>query len=113
MIVVYNIRHGFLEGVEWRNFFQMADNSRMLGHPLKLRKDRSRLDLRKLTFSQRVVNMWNDLPAGVVTASSVKIFKNKLEAILCNLPRRRQSNRDRTRRPCLCTCVSLGVFPLL
>ncbi len=66
----------------------MADTSRLRGHPLKLRKDRSRLDLRKFTFSQRVVNMWHDLPAEVVTASSVKMFKNKLEAHLKNLPRR-------------------------
>ncbi len=82
MILVYKILYGFLEGVQWRNFLQKADASRLRGHPLKLRKDRSRLDLRKLTFSQRVVNMWNDLPADVVTASSVKSFKNKLEANL-------------------------------
>ncbi len=55
---------------------------------ISLRKDRSRLDLRKFTFSQRVVDMWNHLPAEVVTASSVKVFKNKLEAHLKNLPRR-------------------------
>ncbi len=88
MILVYKILHGFLEGVQWQDFFQMADTSRMRGHPLKLRKDRSRLDLRKFTFSQRVVNMRNDLPAEVVTASSVKMFKIKLEAHLKNLPRR-------------------------
>ncbi len=66
----------------------MADTSRLRGHSLKLRKDRSRLDLRKFTFSQRVVNMWNDLLEEVVTGSSVKIFKTKLEAHLKNLPRR-------------------------
>ncbi len=47
-----------------------------------------KLDQRKFTFSQRVVNMWNNLLAEVVTASSVKMFKNKLEAHLKNLPRR-------------------------
>ncbi len=88
MILVYKILHGFLEGVQWQNFFQMADTSRLRGHPLNLRKDRSRLDLRTFIFSQRVVNMWNDLPAEVVTASSMKAFKNKLEAHLKNLPRR-------------------------
>ncbi len=88
MILVYKILHGFLEGVPWQDFFQMADTSRLRGHPLKLRRDRSRLDLRKFTVSQRVVNMWNDLPAEVVTASSVKMFKNKLETHLKNLPRR-------------------------
>ncbi len=88
MILVYKILHGFLEGAQWQDFFQMTDTSRLRGHPLKLQKDRSRLDLRKFTFSQIVVDMWNDLPAEVVTASSVKAFKNKLEAHLKNLPRR-------------------------
>ncbi len=88
LILVNNILLGFLVGVQCRNFFQMADTSKLRGHPLKLRKDPSRLDVRKFTFSQRVVNMWNDLSAEVVTASSVKAFKNKLEAHLANLPRR-------------------------
>ncbi len=71
----------------------MADTSRLRGHPLKLRKDRSRLDLRKFTFSQRVANIWNDLPAEVVTVSSVKTFKNKLEAHLKTSLSGRQRNR--------------------
>ncbi len=88
LILVYKILLGFLEGVQWQNFCLMADTSRLRGHPLKLRKDRSRLDLRKFTFSHRIVNIWNDLPTEVVTASSVKAFKNKLEAHLKNLSRR-------------------------
>ncbi len=86
MILIYKILHGFLEGVQWQDFFKMADTCRLRGHPLKLRNDRSRLDLRKFTFSQRVVNLWNYLPTEVVTASSVKAFKNKLEAHLKNFP---------------------------
>ncbi len=39
MILVYKILHGFLEGVQWQDFFQMADTSRLRGHPLKLRKN--------------------------------------------------------------------------
>ncbi len=77
MILLYTILHGFLEGVQWRIVFEMADTSKLRRHPLKLRKDRSRLYLRKFTFSQRVVNMWNDLPVDVVTASSVKAFKTR------------------------------------
>ncbi len=68
MILVYKILHGFLEGVQWQDFFQMADTSRLRGNPLKMRKDRSRLDLHNFTFSQRVMNMWNDLLAEVVAA---------------------------------------------
>ncbi len=32
MILVYKILHGSLEGIKWRDFFQMADNSRLRGH---------------------------------------------------------------------------------
>ncbi len=66
----------------------MANISRLRGRPFKLWKDRSRPDLRKFAFNQREMNMWNDLPAEVVTASSVNAFKSELEAQLKNLPRR-------------------------
>ncbi len=87
MALIENIiLHGFLEGVQWRDFFQVADTPRLRGHFFKLRKDQSRLDLRKFTFSQRVVNVWNFLTADVVTASTVGAFQNQLEAHLKNLP---------------------------
>ncbi len=105
MVLAYKILHCFLEGVQWWNFFQMADTSRLRGHSMKLKKDRSGHDLRKFTFSQRVVNMWNDLPADVVTASSVKEFKNKLEA--------RQSNHIKTHRSSVFTCVVLFAIYML
>ncbi len=86
MILVYKILHGSLEGIQWRDFFQMADTSRLRGHSVKLKKERLRLDLRKLTFSQRVVNMWNGLPADIVTAPTAKVFKKLLEAHFKRLP---------------------------
>ncbi len=49
MILACKILHGALEGVQWRKFFQMADTSSLRGHSLKLKKERSRLDLRKFT----------------------------------------------------------------
>ncbi len=75
VILVYKILHGFLGSIQWRDFFQMADTSRLRGHSLKLKKERSRLDPRKFTFSQRIVNMWNDLPVDIVTAPTAKVFK--------------------------------------
>ncbi len=80
MILVYKILQGSLEGIQWRDFFQMADTSRLRVHSLTLKKEQSRLDLRKFTFSQRVVNMWDDLPADTVTAPMAKFFKKLLEA---------------------------------
>ena len=49
------------------------------GHELKLYTNRSRLDLRKNFFSQRVVSHWNNLPATVIKAESVNSFKNRLD----------------------------------
>ena len=43
---------------------------------MKLKKERSRLNIRKYFFSQRVVNGWNSLPEEVVTAHTVNGFKN-------------------------------------
>ncbi len=80
MILVYKILHGSLEGIQWRDVFPMADTSKLRGHSLKLKKERPRLDLRKFTFSQRLVNMWNDLPADIVAAPTAKVFKKQLEA---------------------------------
>ncbi len=80
IILAYKILHGSLGGVQWRDFFQMTDTSRLRGRSLKLKKERSRLDLHKFTFNQRVVNKWNDLPADIVTAPTAKFFKKLLEA---------------------------------
>ena len=41
-----------------------------------------RLDIRKFSFSQRTVNEWNRLSADCVGASSVNIFKNKIDIYL-------------------------------
>ena len=42
---------------------------------------RSRTDIRKNFFSNRVVNLWNSLPTDVKNARTVKIFKARLENI--------------------------------
>ena len=37
------------------------------------------LDMRKYSFSQRVINEWNKLPNVCVNASSVNMFKNRID----------------------------------
>ena len=41
-----------------------------------------RFDIRKYSFSQRTINEWNKLPTDYVTASSVNMFKNKVDTYL-------------------------------
>ena len=53
-----------------------STDSRTRGHSLKLMKHRSRLDLRKYFFSERVVNRWNELDEETVTATTVNMFKS-------------------------------------
>ena len=48
---------------------------------MKLSKQRTSLDVRKYSFSQRVVQEWNKLPQDVVEATSVNQFKNRLDKI--------------------------------
>lgn len=79
MIEVYKLLTG-REKIEKKQFFHLADsNYRLRGHSLKLRQERSRLDIRKYSFSQRVVKMWNSLPQNVVDAETVNGFKNALD----------------------------------
>ena len=47
------------------------------GHSLKLFKERSRLLLRKQTFTQCVVDSWNNLPENVVNVPSINAFKSR------------------------------------
>ena len=39
----------------------------------------TRYDVRKYSFTQRIVNIWNSLPEHVVNSSSVNSFKNNLD----------------------------------
>ena len=48
----------------------------------KLVKDQCRLDIRKHSFSQRTINEWNKLSTDCVIASSVNMFKNKVDTYL-------------------------------
>ena len=40
------------------------------------------MDMRKYSFSQRVINEWNKLSNDCVNASSVKIVKNEIDRYL-------------------------------
>ena len=52
------------------------------GHVFTLVKEQSRLDVRKYSFSQRTINVWNTLPTDCVHASSVNMFKNRIDKYL-------------------------------
>ena len=76
MIEVYKLLTG-KENVAYDQFFSIEQSKQHLrGHTMRLVKERSRLDVRKYSFGQRVVNDWNALPLDVVTAATVNGFKS-------------------------------------
>jgi len=49
------------------------------GNKYKLQKNTSHYNLRKFSFSSRVVNIWNSLPDSVVDADTINTFKSRLD----------------------------------
>ena len=73
---VFKILNGY-ENIDRNIFSTVKEERRTRGHGVTLAKKQCRLDVR--IFSQRTVNEWNRLSADCVGASSVNIFKNKID----------------------------------
>ena len=54
-------------------FLEMKESKITRGHNYTLVKKQIRLDVRKYSFSQRTINVWNNLSTDCVHASSVNI----------------------------------------
>ena len=52
------------------------------GHNFTLVKKQSRLDVRKFSFTQRTINVWNKLSTECVRASGVNVVKNRIDKYL-------------------------------
>ena len=63
-------------------FFEIKENKITREHNYTLVKKQSRLDVRKYSFSQRTINVWNNLSTDCVHASSVNMFNNKIVTYL-------------------------------
>ena len=77
-IEVFKIVNGY-EDVDRNMFFKLKTGSRTRGHKAALVKEQCRLDLKKYSFSQRVIKDWNKLRNDRVNASSVNMFKHRID----------------------------------
>ena len=75
LIEVFKMIKG-LNKSDYTRFLTIVPNSRTRGHKLKIVKNRSRLNIRKKFFSQRVANDCTALPVIVVESESVNSSKN-------------------------------------
>ena len=71
-----------LNGYDRNIFFTVKEERRTRVHGVTLVKKQCRLDIRTFSFSQRIINEWNRLSADCVGASSINIFKNKIDIYL-------------------------------
>ena len=78
---MFKILNGY-ENIESNIFFEIKESKITRGHNYKLVKKQSRLDVRKYSFSQRTINVWNNISTDCVHASSVNMFKNKIDKYL-------------------------------
>ena len=80
-IEMFKILNGY-ENIDSNIFFEIKESKITRGHNYTLVKKQSRLDVRKFSFSQRTINIWNNLSTDCVHASSVNMFKNKIDKYL-------------------------------
>ena len=76
---MFKIVNGYKD-IDRNMFFKFKEGNRTRGHKAALVKEQCRLDTRKYSFSQRVINEWNKLSNDC--ASSVNMFKNKIYSYL-------------------------------
>jgi len=68
-------------GIPMESTFELSTTMHLRGHELKLTKHRSKLEVRRHFFTERLVNRWNSLDHHTVNASTVNTFKNGLQRL--------------------------------
>ena len=81
MIETYKILHNYNEDVT--PVIKM-NNTSTRGNSLKMLKFRPRKDIRKFSFTSRIVNTWNKLPDDVVNARNLITFEKLLDKFWAN-----------------------------
>ncbi len=84
MIETYKIMTGIYDPDVTPGLFELASTDRTRGNRYKIIKKNCRLNIRKYSFTHRVVDIWNNLPDRVVTAKTVKSFENRLDKLWSN-----------------------------
>ena len=82
LIETYKILNELYDPVVTRGILTLSEESRTRGNSQKLFLNNSRLNLRKHTFSVRVVKIWNMLPQSILDSNSVHLFEARLDRFM-------------------------------
>ena len=81
LVETFKILHNFYDSLS-PDIFVRDGNGRTRGHSWKLRlPPAAHFNVRSWFFSQRTLSVWNSLPAAVVEAQSLEIFKKRLHLV--------------------------------
>ena len=61
--------------------FEVRQATATRGHPYKLFKPQYTINARSSFFTQRIINVWNDLPVNTTNFSSLNCFRNSLNKV--------------------------------
>ena len=82
LIETYKLLQEIYDPLTTKELLNVNNSSTTRGHNFKLLKNAPRLNTYKYFFTNRVTNLWNQLPSHIVNASSVNCFKNKIDRLL-------------------------------
>ena len=82
LIETYKIMHEIYDPLTTKSLFKIDKTNKLRSHCYKLIKPRVNTTLFQNFFTNRIITAWNSLPEEVVTASSLNLFKNKLDQCL-------------------------------
>ena len=81
MIETFKILNGIYDERVTSGLFKLRENSTTRGNSLKIAKERCTRDIRKFSFTNRVVDIWNSLPENIIKANTVHQFENRLDKL--------------------------------
>ena len=86
MTMVFKIVHKFTDLNDSNLLIMCNITHNTRGHAFKLKTSSFRLDIARNHFCNRVVPLWNSLPAHVVNKPSPKLFKQLFEILTLRTP---------------------------
>ena len=79
LIEVFKILHNMYDPCTTSSLFTMATYDKTRGHSLKLNKPNFETNRFRMFFTNRVINLWNNLSPETIDAKSVNTFKNHID----------------------------------
>ena len=79
MIETFKIITGIYDNEVTEGIFDLDPNTQTRGHSKKIKKKFCKINLRKFSFTNRIVDLWNTLPQSVIDAKDARQFEIRLD----------------------------------